>query len=141
MPWSHSQTLEGTLEFIRETRRQLGSNQGFQAAITDRGTIIGVIGFHRLDWQNRLTSIGYWIAEAAQGRGTVTCAARALVDHAFDVWSLNRVEIRAGLQNIRSRRIPERLGFTREGVLREAERVGERYVDHVLYAMLARDWS
>ncbi len=141
MPWAAHQTLGGTLEFIRSSRRQLDANQGFQAAILERHAIVGVIGFHRLDWQNRSTSIGYWIAEAAQGQGTVTSGARALVRHAFEVWNLNRVEIRAGVDNTRSRRVPERLGFRHEGVLRQAERVGDRYVDHVVYAVLARDWS
>jgi len=63
-----------------------------------------------------------------------------LVDHAFGAWRLHRVEIRAGVENARSRAIPERLGFRREGVLREAERVGDRYVDQVVYAVLAGDW-
>jgi ribosomal-protein-serine acetyltransferase len=66
---------------------------------------------------------------------------RALVDHAFAGWGLNRVEIRAALENARSRAIPERLGFKKEGVLREAERLGERFVDHALYAVLASEWE
>lgn len=96
-----------------------------------------MVGFHRLDWDQLSTSIGYWIAERQQGTGTVTRAAAALVDHAFGVWKLNRLEIRAGVENDRSRAIPERLGFTQEGVLREPERVGGRFVDHAVYAILA----
>ena len=71
----------------------------------------------------------------------MTSAVIALTDHAFDTWRLNRIEIRAAVGNRRSRAVPERLGFTEEGVLREAELVGDRYVDHVVYAILARDWS
>lgn len=141
MPWASGQTLDGTREFIAASRRQWAANDGFQAAILERGGIVGVIGLHRLDWANRSTSIGYWIAQAAQGQGTVTSAARALVTYAFDVYKLNRVEIRAGTENTRSRRIAERLGFTHEGVLRQAERVGDRFVDHTVYAMLAGDWG
>jgi ribosomal-protein-serine acetyltransferase len=141
MPWAAAQTLGDTLEFIRRTRKQLADNQGFQAAIVDNSRIVGVLGFHRVDWENRATSIGYWIAESFQGRGTVTKAVRALTDHAFWTWQLNRVEIRAGADNERSRAIPTRLGFKHEGVLRQAERVGERYIDHVIYAMLAADWD
>ena len=54
---------------------------------------------------------------------------------------LNRVEIRAAPENRRSRAIPERLGFQREGVLRETERVGDRYLDEVVYGMIASDWQ
>jgi hypothetical protein len=52
-----------------------------------------------------------------------------------------RVEIRAAPENARSRAIPERLGFTQEGTLRQVERVGDRYLDNVVYAMLAEDWK
>jgi len=66
---------------------------------------------------------------------------RALVGYAFDVWKLNRLEIRAGTENYRSQRVPERLGFVNEGVVRDAERINGRYVDHVLYSVLAREWK
>jgi ribosomal-protein-serine acetyltransferase len=70
----------------------------------------------------------------------MTAAVRAVVDFAFGAWKLNRVTIQASVENVRSRAVPERLGFREEGVLREVERVGERHVDHVVYAMLAADW-
>jgi ribosomal-protein-serine acetyltransferase len=71
----------------------------------------------------------------------MTEAVRALVDHAFGPWGLHRVEIGAAVENARSRAVPERLGFRAEGVRREAERHGERYLDVVVYAMLAGDWA
>jgi hypothetical protein len=57
---------------------------------------------------------------------------RGLTDHALTVWRLNRVEIRAAVENRRSRAIPERFGFHQEGTLREAERMGDRYLDCVV---------
>jgi ribosomal-protein-serine acetyltransferase len=140
MPWAAGQTLDSTIAFLDASRKQLAGSQGFQAAIVQDAEIVGVIGYHRVDWENRSTSVGYWLAESAQGHGTITAATRALVDHAFDRWKLNRLDIRAGVENRRSRAVAERLGFKLEGVLREAERLGDRYVDHAVYAMLARDW-
>ena len=140
LPWAADQDLAATLAFIRATPRQVGDNDGLQTAIVRDGALIGAVGFHGVDWRHRSTSIGYWLAEDQQGRGIATVAVRALVEHAFAAWALNRVEIRAGVDNLRSRAIPERLGFREEGTLLEAERVGDRYVDHVLYAMLAADW-
>ena len=140
MPWAAGQTREGTLEFIRLTRRQIANNDGFQTAIVRGGRIIGIVGFHGVDWAERSTSIGYWLDEQQQGRGIMTGAVRALVDQALLGWRLNRVEIRAATENRRSRAIPERLGFREEGVLREAERVGERYLDSVVYGVLASAW-
>jgi ribosomal-protein-serine acetyltransferase len=141
MPWAAGQTLDATREFIRKSLRQLADNQGFQVAMIDDEAIVGALGYHRLDWGNRATSLGYWIAETAQGRGSVTLSVSTLVDHAFEHWKLKRVEIHAGVDNTRSRAIPERLGFTLEGVRRQAERVGDRNVDHAMYAMLADDWA
>jgi ribosomal-protein-serine acetyltransferase len=129
------------LEFIRRTRRQIVENDGFQAAIVEGNDIIGAVGFHGIDSNNRATSIGYWLTEDRQGRGIMTDAVRALTTHAFDVWGLNRVEIRVAVRNLRSRAVPHRLGFLEEGVLRQAERHGDTFRDIVVYAMLAQDWA
>ena len=140
MPWAGAQTREGTLEFIRMTRRQEASNDGFQIALVSEGRIIGIAGFHSVNWPHRSTTIGYWLDEGHQGRGLMTRAVRTLVDHAFGVWDLHRVEIQAAVDNQRSRAIPERLGFREEGVRREAELIGDRYNDLAVYAILASDW-
>jgi ribosomal-protein-serine acetyltransferase len=70
----------------------------------------------------------------------MTRAVRALVDHAIGAWQINRIEIRAGVENLPSRGVAERLGFREEGRLLQVERVGDRWIDSVLYAMLAADW-
>jgi ribosomal-protein-serine acetyltransferase len=120
--------------------RQFANDQAFQAAIVIDDKIMGATGFHRLDWENRSASIGYWIAESAQGHGTVTEAVRALTEYAFQTWKLKRIEIRAAVDNERSRAIPLRLGFKDEGVIPRAEHVGDRFVDHVVYAMHVEHW-
>jgi ribosomal-protein-serine acetyltransferase len=137
MPWAASQTLAGAREFIGTTRRQLADDNGFQAAIVRGGRIVGVCGFHAVNRQHCSTSIGYWLDEREQGQGIMTRSVQALVDHALREWGLHRVEIRAAPKNHRSRAIPERLGFHQEGVLKEAERVGDRYLDSVVYGILA----
>jgi ribosomal-protein-serine acetyltransferase len=142
LPWAAAQTLADTRAFLALTRRQLAENNGFQCAIVESGRIVGTIGFHRVDWVNRATSLGYWLAEDAQGKGTMTMAARALVDWAFQGWGLHRVEIRAAVQNARSRAVITRLGFREEGLLRQVERVGGgRYLDHVVYSVLDSEWG
>lgn len=140
LPWAAAQTAAETLAFIERTRAQLAGNDGFQAAIVDRREILGVVGYHRVDWDNRTTSIGYWLGERSQGRGTMTASVRALTDHALSTWRLNRVEIRAAVDNRRSRAVPERLCFQQEGVLREVERVAGRPLDLAVYSMLSAEW-
>jgi ribosomal-protein-serine acetyltransferase len=138
--WAAKQDLADTLAFLRAAELQADRDEGFQAAVVRDGEVAGVVGFVAVDRRLRSTRIGYWLDREHEGRGTMTAAVRALVDHAMGAWKLNRVEIRAAVDNRRSRAIPERLGFRQEGVLRQAERVGDRYLDSVVYAMLAEDW-
>ena len=140
MPWVPStRSPADSLGFIRLTRRQIADNDGFQATIVAGAALAGMVGFHGVNWANRATTIGYWLDAAHEGRGTMTEAVRALVDHAFGAWRLRRVVIEAAADNARSRAIPERLGFREEGVRRDAQRHGDRYLDIVVYARLATD--
>jgi len=141
MPFvGQTRTVADSLAFIRAARRQWEENRGVQLAIIRDRHIVGVAGFHGIDWTRRSTSIGYWLAASQQGSGTMTATVAAMLDQAFGSWGLARVEIRAGVANRRSRAIPERLGFREEGVLRAAERIGTRVIDHAVYVMTARDW-
>jgi ribosomal-protein-serine acetyltransferase len=141
MPWvGEGYSVADAAGWLRRGLEQLARNDGFQAGITLEGALVGVIGFHAIDWPNRKTSLGYWLSADAQGRGVMTTACRAMVDHALVELGLNRAEIRCGTGNARSRRIPERLGFTLEGVARETEWLYDHFVDLAVYSMLARDW-
>ena len=71
----------------------------------------------------------------------MTKVAKALTDYAFTHLKLNKVEIRAAVENKKSRSIPERLGFVYEGTLRQAEWLYDHYVDHAVYGMLADEWK
>jgi ribosomal-protein-serine acetyltransferase len=139
MPWAGEERA-GTVEFLDAAVVQAATGDGAQYAILDAGRIAGTVGFHRVDWRNSAGSIGYWLAADAQGRGLMTRAVAACLDHAFGAWDLHRIEIRAAPDNARSRAVPERLGFVQEGILREAERHADRFGDLVVYAMLAADW-
>lgn len=142
LPWVPAASLDSIREFIGRALRQADEDDGFQATIVDEaGAIAGFIGFHAVDWNHRSTGLGYWLAEDRQGRGTMTEAVRALTSLAFEAWHLNRVEIRVAVGNTRSAALPERLGFVKEGVLRQAERHGGQFKDTVVYSMLAAEWS
>lgn len=141
MPWAAAQTLAGTHEFVAESSAQQAREDGFQAALVRDGEIVGVAGYHGIDRVNRATAIGYWLASPHQGEGVMTAAVRALIEHAFGAWRLQRITVHAAVANRRSRAIPERLGFTAEGVLRESQLIGGRFLDGVLYSLLAAEWE
>jgi len=139
MPWA-GQERAGTVEFLDAAVVQAATGDGASYAVLDHQRIVGTAGFHRVDWRNASTSIGYWLARDAQGRGLITRAVTTLIEHAFGAWDLHRVEIRAAPDNVRSRAVPERLGFVQEGILRGSERHADRFGDLVVYGMLAPDW-
>lgn len=84
--------------------------------------------------------IGYWVRSGFEGRGLVTRACGALIDHAFVDLGVHRIVIRAGVDNVRSRAIAERLGFTFEGIHREEGRGTGGFYDLAMYGLLDREW-
>ena len=142
VPWlKHTTTVDNTRHFIRQRLQRLADSNGWTSGIWCRGSLAGEIGFDFIDRDNRFTEIGYWVGAAFEGKGLVSRACRALVEHAFGELGLNRVQIRCAVENRRSLSIPERLGFKLEGCLRSAERLSDRYVDLVVYGMLASEWA
>lgn len=142
LPWvTEDFSVEDAREFVRRNRQQYEAGEGFSLQIVYRGRVAGNAGFNTIDWHNRRTEIGYWLAPPFQGRGVMTKTCRFLVNHAFARLSLNRVEILCGVGNARSRAVPERLGFRHDGILRQAEWVRDHFNDLVVYSMLADEWN
>lgn len=140
LPWVDGVTSpEDYHKIIADWRKQFADEDGFQAGIFFHGEIVGMIGFHGIDRRNRQTSIGYWLAEGHQGQGIMARACRALIDYAFRVLDLNRVEIRCATGNKKSRAIPERLGFKHEGTVRCGEWLTDHFVDSEVYGLLKND--
>lgn len=142
LPWlDMEQSPADTLRFIRFVRDQQLRNESLNLCIRYRGALCGVIGFHRFDWVNRATSVGYWLAEDFQGKGIMIRSCKAMVDFAFRNFMFHRVEIRCATGNLKSRAIPERLGFREEGMIREAEWLYDHFVDLIVYGMLSPEWQ
>ncbi|UDL03585.1 GNAT family N-acetyltransferase [Marinobacter sp. CA1] len=140
LPWLDSiRSSRDTRAFIDATMAESAAHGAPHFAIRSDGRLCGVAGFHALDTQNRTGSLGYWLDRQHGGRGIITAAVAELVQLGFGECRLNRIEISCAVGNPRSRAIPERLGFTLEGVLRQCEWLYSHYVDHAVYAMLADD--
>lgn len=142
-PWVADTTeVAHARDFIRRGLEKFGRADGFEAGIWHRGELCGALGLQHLDRDAGATELGYWLAERAQGRGVVTRAVRAAVDALFaSVPRLERVVIRCWPDNLRSRAVPERLGFHHEGRLRHVARLGDGFVDHEVYSLLRGEWA
>lgn len=134
-------SVEQSRDFIQHSLNLFANHNGFSAGIFYKDRLVGCIGLHHIDWRNRKTSIGYWLSEEYQGKGIMTKACTAVIHYIFHDLSLNRVEIRAAEQNLKSRAIPERLNFVLEGKERKAEWLYDRFIDHVIYGMLQEEWN
>jgi RimJ/RimL family protein N-acetyltransferase len=103
----------------------------------------GGIGVRFLgDLDEGCAEVGYWVGAEARGRGIATAATRAAAIWAFEaVPALERLQLRAAVENVASNRVAEKAGFTREGVLRAQRfnaRLGRR-VDFVMWSLLREE--
>lgn len=141
LPWVDNMKQETDYEPIIEMwLKQFSSHDGFQAGILYNDKLVGMVGFHGIDWANSKTSIGYWLSNKYQGNGIMTEAVKSLINIAFTEYKLNRVEIQCGVKNEKSKGIPERLGFKQEGIIRDAEYLYDHFHDSFLYSILSKEW-
>lgn len=142
LPWlDFTKSAADTKEFIRGCLKGYADSKSLTTVILFKGEIVGIAGFNSIYSSNKTAAIGYWLGEGYQGNGIMTKVAKALTDYAFDHLNLNKVEIRAAVENKKSRSIPERLGFVHEGTIRQAEWLYDHYVDHAVYGILANEWE
>lgn len=142
LPWVDSMvSLEQYHTLIPQWLHQFANNNGFHCGIRYQGKLVGTIGAHHIDWRNSQTSLGYYLIKSAEGKGIMTRSVQGLLNYIFYDLNLNRVEIRCGEKNIKSQAIPERLGFKKEGIIRDAEQLYGRFHHLVVYGMLAREWK
>jgi ribosomal-protein-serine acetyltransferase len=134
-----TKTSDDTESFIKSVLDETNVNREIVCVILHNEQIAGLIGFKNFDRANHKIEIGYWLSESKQGKGLVTKACAKLVDLAFTTMALNRVQIRVGVNNIKSKAIPKRLGFKFEGIERAGEFLNGLYIDLEVYSMLKND--
>ena len=126
--------------FVKGSMKRNEEGQEYAFVIAENGIVIGRIGVYKIDHQNKIGEIGYWLAEYVQGKGITTSACEALLSFCFNELQLNRIEIKCGTKNIRSQAIPVKLGFQMEGILRDAEWLHDQFIDLNLYSLLKSDF-
>ena len=142
MPWlDRTRSPRDTKPFLEQSWKGYQKGEGFSLGIFYETEFAGMIGFHAFDNLNRVTSLGYWLGQGFEGRGIMIRSVRKLLAYAFQERNMNRLYIRCASENLKSRAIPENLGFIHEGTQREAEWLYDHFVNLEIYALLAREWS
>ncbi len=144
LPWPHAHYGRSDANrFIRDSMRSWREQRAFDFALRAHHAPnhhLGNISIWHTSRQFRVGEIGYWIRSDATGRGIATEAASAMLALGFGPLGMHRITLRIAVGNIASERIAEKLGFTREGVLREVIKVGDQWMDHTLFSLLDSEY-
>ena len=140
MPWAQAipsvkQSIENCRNAVKEFKE--GEDYRLHLFLKDPMTFIGCSGIHRFDWEVPRAEIGYWLRSSYTGQGFMTEAVGEITRYLIEDLEMNRVEIRMSAQNVKSRAIPQRLGFTFEGILRNEDRHPDGNLrDTCIYALI-----
>lgn len=141
LPWlDYTKSSHSYVTMIKSWQQNIELGTGMELGLFYNNEFVGMCGFTSIDPNSRRGQIGYWISKDFEGHGLMRKSVEAIISHGFDVLRLNRIEIVSGVNNLRSRKIPESLNFTKEGVMKEYEFLYDHYHDCILYRMLRSEW-
>jgi RimJ/RimL family protein N-acetyltransferase len=128
------------LTWVNLTREGHASGTLYDFAVFDgTGRYAGACGINQIQHETRVANLGYWVRSSASGRGVAPAAVSAVVSWAFARTRINRLEIVAAVDNVRSRRVAEKSGAHFDAVLRKRLVVDGAPVDGALYSFVRPD--
>lgn len=137
LPWvPFIKEVKNSQDFINSSLTQMENNSGLELGIWYQDKLVGCIGLHDFNLASKRAGIGYWLDKDHQGQGTMTKSVKALIDYSFSELNLNRLTIMASTINPHSYSIAERLGFKKEGIIRQYEFINNHFSDCYQYSLL-----
>ena len=129
--------------YVQRARAAMAAGEIFPWVIAEASgdQLIGTLTLHSLHLEQRRAELGYSLSPDHQGRGLASEALRLGLRHAFEDLGLRRLEADIDPRNHASCRLVERLGFRREGLLRERWLVNGEVCDSAFYGLLAQEWA
>ncbi|MCI0424798.1 MAG: GNAT family N-acetyltransferase [Actinobacteria bacterium] len=144
LPWARMDyTSSDTQAFIRESMLAWREDRAWDYSIRskeDRSRHIGNVSFWTVSKLGKILEIGYWVRSDETGRGVCTEAVERILQEAFDALGYHKAVLRIAVGNDASDRVAEKLGFTREGILREELLIRGNWVDHSHWSLLDREY-
>lgn len=145
LPWAaRTYTKTSAAAFIRDSMRSWKEAKAYDFTVRrpeEPDRHLGNVSIWHLSRAYRNGEIGYWIRTDATGLGIATEATGEALRIGFVELGMHRLTLRIAVGNAPSERVAEKLGFTREGVLREEIRVGGRWMDHSLWSLLDHEYQ
>jgi len=142
LPWCHQEySIEEARQFIISRASSSQGDEWYSFGIFEAagGRFLGGVGINFINRAHQFANLGYWVRTSAAGHGIATMATRAAARFGFDKLGLHRIEIVAAVDNIASQRVAEKVGATREGILRSRLLIGGSSVDAVMFSLVPDD--
>lgn len=137
-------TIEDVEIFIEKTSRQINEPKTwFQLVIVDKKdqTIIGDLGLHFFDDENRQVEIGCTLSETFQNKGYATEALKVVINYLFKDLNKHRIIASIDPENITSIHFVERIGFRKEAHFIESLWINDKWIDDLIFALIEKDWK
>ncbi|MBD3280694.1 GNAT family N-acetyltransferase [Candidatus Dojkabacteria bacterium] len=134
-------SVEDSKKFVIQSIEGFSKNKVFRFGIFSQQRYAGMIDLDDVSLEHKRAIVGYWLGKEFQRRGIMTEALKKLLEFGFEKLDLNRIEIHIAPNNIKSRAIPEKLGFVQEGRLRQFEWLFDHFEDHLVFSMLKSEWQ
>ena len=143
LPWIEGYNRGFAQRFIRESVGSWADRRAYDFTVRTQEDLdhhIGNVSVWQTSQQNNVGEVGYWIRSDETGKGYGTESAAAVVKIGFDELGFHKVVLRIAVGNLGSERIASKIGFTFEGTLRDEVKVGDEWLDHTVWSMLAPEW-
>ncbi|HET8740869.1 MAG TPA: GNAT family protein [Acidimicrobiia bacterium] len=144
LPWARlDYTPSDTAAFIRDSIQAWKEERAWDYSVkekTDPRRHVGNVSFWTVSKLGKIAEIGYWIRSDETNRGICTEAVGLLLEESFNSLGYHKVVLRIAVGNDASDRVAQKLGFTREGTLREELLIRGNWVDHTLWSLLDREY-
>lgn len=143
LPWAVNYQRSVTAQFVKDSIGAWANGRAFDFAIrslSEEERHVGNVSVWFTSRANKTGEIGYWVRSDATGTGIGTEATARTLQIAFEELNMHRVTTRIAVGNVASEKIVQKLGFLKEGTLRDEVQVGTRWIDHTVWGILDREW-
>jgi len=143
LPWAVSYQRSVTAQFVKDSIGAWANGRAYDFAIRmldDEDIHIGNASVWFVSRANAVGEVGYWIRSDMVRKGIGTEATARVLQVAFEELDMHRVTARVAVGNVGSERVVQKLGFLKEGTLRDEVKVGGRWLDHSVWGLLENEW-
>jgi len=136
-------SINDALDEISWYQSIYSNKTGIRWGITlrEQGVVIGTCGFHKLVSQHFRTEIGFELSKEQWGKGIALEAVEAIIKYGFEHMNVQRIEALIEPPNLSSQKLVEKMGFIREGLLRNYEFTCGKFDDLYMYSLLKQDFD